>query len=582
MASTLFVNGTVIVPEWLNDVNGRVYADVINVKNAPYNAVGDGTTNDQVAIVAALTAAFGAGKPTTVYFPTGKYRCDAVLGSFTGNDVTIDLNGSTLDFGAVSTSPGVTLISFTGTYSGALKTLTANAASGQKTVSVNSSGITAGNAVRIYSDAVFDSLRTSSKYGELSNIETVPGGTSVTLTTELNLPYNTAASATLQVVTPLYRLHLKNGTILGPAGNDNHVGIRLTLGEDCTIENIHSFDMDAMHIQLVDGVNCKVISSHFQESNTTATGYGVSFADASRDCIASNNTFTNVRHSLSTNNSASSYGIVRRIMFCDNNITDSATTLSLSGGDAVDTHAACDDILISGNIINSSSGSGINVEGRNATIINNIITNVMSNGITYQNYTDLEGECTISDNVIRAVFGNYGIAVIPNSTKITNTIISGNNVKVSTVPIHLVGSSSKTFDNITVTGNSVLNTAGNVGIRLDYGVNGTVSSNSVKTGSVGVQLDTCTGIAVTGNSVNLTASGTTGYGVRIQGTSTACNASANSLYQSGTLSASAAVSFINTTVTYSACYSNVGRGFTAGTIFNVGTGTGNLAANNLS
>ena len=206
----------------------------------------------------------------------------------------------------------------------------------------------------------------------------------------------------------------------------------------------------------------------------------------------------------------------------------------------------------------------------------------MDNGITYQNYTDLDGECTITGNVIRAVFGNYGIAVIPNSTKITNTVVSDNNVKVAAVPLYLVGTTTKTFDNITVAGNSLLNTAGNIGIRLDYGVNGTITGNSIETGSVGVQLDTCIGIAVTGNSVNLTASGTIGYGVRIQGTSTACNVTGNSLYQTGTLSASAAVSFINTTVTYSACYSNVGRGFTAGTVFNVGTGTGNLAANNLS
>ncbi len=582
MADTTFVPGTLVTSSWLNQVNDRTYTDVINVQNAPYNAAGNGTTNDHTAVVAALTAAFAAGKPTTVYFPTGRYRIDAILGTFTGNDVTIDLNGSILDFSNLPTSPGVTLLNFTGVYSGALKPLTADAASGQKTVSVNSSGIAVGNAVRIYSEAVFDSLRTGSKYGELSNVETIPGGTSLTLTTELNLPYNTAASATLQVVTPMFRLHIKNGSIIGPAGNDNHVGIKLTLGEDCVIENVKSYDMDAIHMQAVDCVNCRVDGCHFQESNTTSTGYGVSFADAARDCLAVNNTFTNVRHSLSTNNSAGSYGIVRRITFANNNITDSATTLGLAGGDAVDTHAACDDILITGNVINSSSGSGINVEGRNAIISNNVITNVMDNGITYQNYTDLDGECTITGNVIRAVFGNYGIAVIPNSTKITNTVVSDNNVKVAAVPLYLVGTTTKTFDNITVAGNSLLNTAGNIGIRLDYGVNGTITGNSIETGSVGVQLDTCIGIAVTGNSVNLTASGTIGYGVRIQGTSTACNVTGNGLYQTGTLSASAAVSFINTTVTYSACYSNVGRGFTAGTVFNVGTGTGNLAANNLS
>jgi hypothetical protein len=43
----------------------------INVKNAPYNATGDGTTDDGPAIRSAITA---AGVNGTVYFPAGSYR----------------------------------------------------------------------------------------------------------------------------------------------------------------------------------------------------------------------------------------------------------------------------------------------------------------------------------------------------------------------------------------------------------------------------------------------------------------------------------------------------------------------------
>jgi hypothetical protein len=61
-----------------NGLNGKVAKDtvVINVKDAPYNAVGDGSNDDTVEINAAITA--GAGK--TVFVPKGTYMIDATTG----------------------------------------------------------------------------------------------------------------------------------------------------------------------------------------------------------------------------------------------------------------------------------------------------------------------------------------------------------------------------------------------------------------------------------------------------------------------------------------------------------------------
>lgn len=76
MASTTYTDYTTpaVNAAWLNDVNDRVYDDVINVKN--YGAVGDGITNDTAAIQAALDA---AGSTTEVIFPKGTYLCSASL-----------------------------------------------------------------------------------------------------------------------------------------------------------------------------------------------------------------------------------------------------------------------------------------------------------------------------------------------------------------------------------------------------------------------------------------------------------------------------------------------------------------------
>lgn len=69
MSDTTFVDGSTTVPAaWLNDVNDFVYKNVINIKVAPYSAIGNGVADD----TAAITAALAAGK--TIFFPAGVYR----------------------------------------------------------------------------------------------------------------------------------------------------------------------------------------------------------------------------------------------------------------------------------------------------------------------------------------------------------------------------------------------------------------------------------------------------------------------------------------------------------------------------
>lgn len=76
MADTNFINGTVIEAEWLNDVNDFVYNTdgantIFNVAN--YGATGDGTTDDYVAINAALTDAKVSGGTVLFPLPTVAY-----------------------------------------------------------------------------------------------------------------------------------------------------------------------------------------------------------------------------------------------------------------------------------------------------------------------------------------------------------------------------------------------------------------------------------------------------------------------------------------------------------------------------
>lgn len=85
----------------------------INIKSAPYNAVGDGTTDDTAAIQAAINACIGAGDPTTtgrvaihsLFIPIGIYKVTAPL-------VVRGVRG----FNMVGESPFASIIAHAGTF----------------------------------------------------------------------------------------------------------------------------------------------------------------------------------------------------------------------------------------------------------------------------------------------------------------------------------------------------------------------------------------------------------------------------------------------------------------------------------
>lgn len=73
MADTTFIDrATQIQASWLNDVNTVVYKMGVNVKSSPFNAQGNGTTDDTTAIQA-MAAAIGY-----VYFERGSYLITTV------------------------------------------------------------------------------------------------------------------------------------------------------------------------------------------------------------------------------------------------------------------------------------------------------------------------------------------------------------------------------------------------------------------------------------------------------------------------------------------------------------------------
>jgi hypothetical protein len=69
--------------------------DVVSVKD--FGATGDGATDDTAAIQAAITYCTGA-KDRTLYFPTGTYRCDSVIGTIGCSAIGEGLFNSVIEY----------------------------------------------------------------------------------------------------------------------------------------------------------------------------------------------------------------------------------------------------------------------------------------------------------------------------------------------------------------------------------------------------------------------------------------------------------------------------------------------------
>jgi hypothetical protein len=492
--------------------------------------MGDGVSDDVGPFQSAISAAIAAGG-SVVHAPSGKtYKLNS--GLTLGSNVALELgDGAVLDFSGCAV--GTVLIAATG-LEGTATLLTANAPLGATSVAVvSASGLVAGDAVRIGSDKQFDSKNTHIPIGELNRIKSI-ASLVVTLETPVQDAYNTADGAVLSKITPVRRVRLRGGTILGGGEGDDHRGVVFTRCDSVIVEGVEFRETSVSGVELIDTTHAVVSHCLFKTFWDNAAAYGTTASCASSDIEISENHFIDVRHAITCSGSASTRGIPRRVQFHHNTVLDSSgpSAGGAGAGDAVDTHGGCEQIVIESNIIHGASGNGINFEGRSGRIAGNQITNpggVAGVGISVKNLSDYAGDIDVCDNTVRNS-PSHGIRLSQGSPPGGDTPAyrsikcHGNRVLDPTgVGIYIDTPNTDKNAGVSVIGNHVYGAASTIASIYLENVDGAVVIGNViaggtAVGAAAIRLDDSVDVTVVGNDITL-ASAATGSAIYINATS---------------------------------------------------------------
>lgn len=457
-------------------------AEYLHASAYNFNPNNNGTANSE-ALNNAI--ADSASKGMKLVVDPGTYKMSGMVSLSQGSH--IDLGESVLDYSESSASYFMGVSGFLQeTYSLGF------AVKGSSSLSIQGNSLVSGDWLRIKSDDIFDKFSTGIAKAELVCVESVSGET-VHFASPLCDDYSTNVTATK--VQMIENVKIENGTILGNyTPNTGKLGLRVIYSKDLTVSGLRTRGIDLCHISIRDSVNARVEKISMKWASHASQAYGISFANTTRDSGVYFSKAENVRHAFSTNNDTTLGGIVRRVT-CDHmTVISSAPATGGSGGDAIDTHSAAEDITISYCDVLSSTSQGINVECKSARILFNRVYNTKSHGISFHNESDQPGSTQIIGNEIYnsggegiiAYAGTRGTVAINYGIK-----VSGNKVHSSSgygIRVGLGVATSRRDRLVSVTDNVIYN-SGNIAIHIKN-VDGLVeSNNTIWNGLSGIMID---------------------------------------------------------------------------------------------
>lgn len=465
-----------------------------------FGVVGDGVTNDTVAIQTAINAISLTGG--TLFFPKGTYKCSSELTLSASNVHLLGENGTVLDFS--SAPAGNTALRIFGAGRSTSALLSANAVEGDYTVTLASGGgaIFSGDSwVQLVAEDAYDFNGSDFvKRGEIKYLLKQPSTDVLQFDTHIYENYTTANSAKVFNVSFIENVTVSGLSFVGigtEAGND--FGVRAFWVNNLTVKDCHFIDFEFYALAFQNCIHGSARNNYFDgvryQSSAGSIFYGLVLLNNTQWFTAHGNIGRELRHLVTTTSTATDYG---QPFFgtVSNNVMESAI-----GGDgfasyAYENHGFGRFINWIGNVADSC-WSGFNFEIGDQVVVGNVIRGCRSNGFLFGDTNagrNLEN-IIISNNYVDLATSDstspfYGFFFPNNVNSVRRNIIISNNTVTNTnatnrsaaYGIRILGGLGAA-DNCTITGNTFNNVAeaspSDFCLRIEQ-ANWTATNNSIR------------------------------------------------------------------------------------------------------
>ena len=306
---------------------------LINVKKAPYDAKGDGSTDDTGAIQAAINAATAN---QVVYLPASTYRITNTLHISTPN-ITIRGDGPTSTIIHLADNKGIPIfmLNYLHTWSPRLS-ITGGATQGSTQITVSTtSGIAVGDLVVMsqtnpgYVDNQGDAREPISWAGApgadgkgndtnrvMTQTDRVTAINGNTLTLERPVYLTLANSPVINYMTPTVGIGIEDLQVYRTGTGTGGYNFDIGTVANCWLFNVASIDGPRAecdyHVEINDSYACEIRECWFRGGGVNGPGqdYGVYLLNNTSDILVEDNVFIGMRHSMpiAAGGSGSVYG----------------------------------------------------------------------------------------------------------------------------------------------------------------------------------------------------------------------------------------------------------------------------------